>query len=370
MKTNVLFESVKIGSLELRNRVVMAPMTRCFSPGGVPGPEVAAYYARRAKGEVGLIITEGTPIDHPSAQGYPDVPHLYGKQALAGWEKVCDGVRAEGGKIIAQMWHVGSVRDPRFDRQDVIPIMAPSAVAHPGNSKRTRLPQAMKKGDLLEIVAGYGQSARAAQQAGFDGVEIHAAHGYLIDQFFWPATNRRDDEYGGSLENRVRFAREIVSAVRGSVTPDFLVVLRFSQWKIRAFDEKIAKTPQELEAWLKPLGAAGVDAFHASSHRSGDAEFAGSALNLAGWARKLTGKPAITVGRIGVDKSFVEEKLGGEAKGQLDLEPLIRRLENKEFELAAVGRALLADPEWPKKIRENRSGEIVLYDKSCLKSLT
>jgi len=371
MDVSSLFEPARIGTLELPNRIVMAPMTRQMSPSGMPGPGVARYYARRAAGGVGLIITEGTAIDHRAAQGYPDIPHIFGRKALAGWKGVVGAVHAGGAKILCQLWHVGGYRKPGFDPERRVPSFAPSALHHPGygNDPPPWLPEELTSFGMEEITESFARAARNAEAAGFDGVEIHGAHGYLIDQFFWTRTNKRDDAYGGPLENRVRFAKDVVTAVRGSVGKNFLVGFRFSQWKLRAFEDKVVHTPEELTTWLSPLAEAGVDVFHASTYLLDAPEFPDSPLNLAGWTQKLINKPTISIGKVGVDQDFASEKRGEITDGKVDLAPVLERLRRREFELVAVGRALIGDPDWPLKIKAGRFGEIRPYDRGLLASL-
>ena len=295
-----LFDGLQIGNLRLKNRIVMAPMTRTFSPGNVPNDMVVDYYARRAENEVGLIITEGTPVGHKAANGYANVPFFHGEAALAGWKKVVDAVHAKGGKIAPQLWHVGSVRKEGVEPDESVPGYSPSGLFKPGKPNGV----AMSKEDIAEVVEAFAQAAEDAKSIGFDAVEIHGAHGYLIDQFFWEGTNQRDDEYGGDLVSRTRFAVEIIRAIRERVGADFPIILRFSQWKQQDYEARLADTPEALSSFLKPLVEAGVDIFHCSTRRFWEPEFEGSNLNLAGWTRELTGKPAITVGSVGLDSSF------------------------------------------------------------------
>lgn len=354
-------------SLKLRNRVAMAPMTRNFSPGHVPDENVAGYYRRRAEAEVGLLITEGTTVGHPAANGYPQVPAFHGDAALNGWRNVVDQVHQAGGSIIPQIWHVGSVRRPGGPLGDY-PAHSPSGLFKPGKANG----EAMSGDDIRDTVQAFADSARAAQEIGFDGVEIHGAHGYLIDQFFWEGTNQRDDGYGGSLEKRNRFAVEIVEAVRDAVGEDFAIVLRYSQWKQQDYGARLAQTPEELERFLTPLVEAGVDMFHASTRRFWVPEFEGSDMNLAGWTRKLTGLPAISVGSVGLDDDFIgrNNKGMGQTAQPMGIEELERRLERDEFDLIAVGRALLQDPEWLLKMRDGRASEIEPFTKAALGSLS
>jgi 2,4-dienoyl-CoA reductase-like NADH-dependent reductase (Old Yellow Enzyme family) len=361
-----LLEPFECKSLHLRNRVAMAPMTRNFSPGNVPGENVARYYRRRAEGEVGLLITEGTTVDHPAANGYADVPAFHGEAALAGWKRVVEEVHAAGGAIIPQLWHVGGVRKPGTEPDPSVPGYSPSGMVKPGKV----VGHAMTRQDIKDTVRAFAQAASDAKRLGFDGIEIHGAHGYLIDQFFWEGTNQRDDEYGGSMAKRGRFAVEIIRAVREAVGPDFPIIFRFSQWKQQDYTARLAPTPELLEAFLLPLSEAGVDIFHCSQRRFWEPEFEGSALNLAGWTRKITGKPSITVGSVGLDGEFLEfmvktDKVAGTA----NIDDLLVRLAEGEFDLVAVGRALIVDPEWADKVREGRFDEILPFSREALKTL-
>ncbi len=366
MPLEALFRPFRLKSLELVNRIVMAPMTRSHSPGGVPGPDVAAYYARRARAGVGLIVSEGTVIERPASSNDPKVPRFWGEDALAGWKRVIDQVHAEGGKMAPQLWHVGSVRNPAQSWTPPGPIDSPSGV---GRVDEPLTGQPLTEAEIADIIAAYGRAAGDAERLGFDAVELHGAHGYLIDQFFWDRTNLRADGWGGpTLAARTRFAVEVLRSVRRSVSADFAVIIRLSQWKGQAFDAKLAATPQEMEAWLQPMADAGADAFHCSQRRFWEAEFEGSDLNFAGWAKTLTGKPSITVGSVGLTGDFIGG-FGGEVSHPASLDELLRRLERGDFDLVAVGRALLSDPEWAAKVREGRLGELRDFSREAMATL-
>ncbi|MBA6233834.1 MULTISPECIES: NADH:flavin oxidoreductase [unclassified Colwellia] len=363
-----LFESFTVGGLALKNRTVMAPMTRTFSPNYIPNSDVAKYYRRRAAGNVGLIITEGTFISHKAANGYERVPAIFGEEALAGWKHVVDEVHAAGGKIVPQIWHVGSVRKEGIGPDKSVPAYSPSGLYKPGTPNGVEMSQV----DIDEVVASFAQAALDAKNVGFDGVEVHGAHGYLVDQFFWEGTNQRVDGYGGSLENRTRFGVEIVQAIRAAVGNDFPIIFRFSQWKQQDYHAKLCQNPEELALFLSLLSEAGVDIFHASTRRFWLPEFEGSTLNLAGWTKKLTQKPVITVGSVGLDSDFTGEgntDLGG-ASNPTGIEGLLTRLNNDEFDLVAIGRALLVDPEWVNKIRDKKEDQIAPFNKDALMKLS
>lgn len=364
VSNDVLFESFVYGSLKLANRIVMAPMTRNFSPRGVPGENVAEYYGKRARGGVGLIITEGTTIDHIGSNGYPRVPRFYGKDALAGWANVLAQVHKYGGKIVPQLWHVGYVRKKGMEPDPEVPGYGPMTVKNNGEIETI----GMDRDDIEAVISAFADAARNAKKLGFDGVELHGAHEYLIDQFFWERSNQREDEFGGSLRKRLTFALEIIRTVRIAVGPDFPIIFRFSQWKQQDFKAKLAKTPVELESFLLPLVEAGVDIFHASTRRFWEPEFEGSALNLAGWTKRITGKPVITVGSVGFDNTFTSS-FGGKTAHPCGIENLLERLAKKEFDLVAVGRALLGDPDWIAKIKDNRLDQIQPFTKDALNTL-
>ncbi|MFF6842153.1 NADH:flavin oxidoreductase [Streptomyces tanashiensis] len=362
----VLSRPVTLNGLTVPNRIAMAPMTRMFSPDGVPGDDVRSYYARRAAAGVGLIVTEGTYVGHDSAGQSDRVPRFHGEEQLAGWAKVAESVHAAGGTIVPQLWHIGMVRRQGQAPYADAPAMGPSGI-RPDGTEGTG--EAMTQSDLDDVIGAFAEAAAAAERIGFDGVELHGAHGYLIDQFLWAGTNRRTDAYGGDPVARTKFAAEIVSAVRETVSPDFPVIFRYSQWKQDAYDARLAQTPQELAAILNPLAAAGVDAFHASTRRHWIPEFEGSDLNLAGWTKKLTGKPTITVGSVGLDGDFIHA-FAGEGAPVQGIDDLLDRLERDEFDMVAVGRALLQDPEWAAKVLAGRTDELKPYDAAAVKTLS
>lgn len=356
-----LFEPFTVKSLTAPNRFAMAPMTRSASPGGVPGDDVAAYYRRRAAGGVGLIITEGIFIPHDAAGGQSNVPRLIGDDSLAGWSAVTDAVHAEGSVIAAQLWHQGVERgvDPEFNPQ--VESVSPSGVAGDASAQG----RALQTSELGPLAEQYGTAARNARDAGFDAVELHGAHGYLLDQFLWERTNVRADGYGGSAADRLRFPVEVVRAVRAAVGSDFPVLYRFSQWKQADYTATLADSPAELEHLLTPLVEAGVDVFHPSTRRHyvpafPDLAGADGELSLAGWTKRVTGLPAIAVGSVGLQTEFKPTEFR-------DIEPatveaVLRQFSNNEFDVIAVGRALLSDPEWVNKLRSGRQDEFLGFN--------
>ncbi len=364
---NALFQPFALPNLALPNRIVMAPMTRSFSPGGIPGDNVAEYYRKRVEGGVGLIITEGTGIDRPGSTNDAAVPRFHGDEALAGWAEVVTEVHAAGGKIAPQLWHVGSAINPR--NPDATHAESPSGLFAPGKPWGHE----MTTDDIDDTIAAFASAARSALALGFDAVELHGAHGYLIDQFFWDGTNQRGDKWGGAtLPKRNRFATEIVKAVKAELGTEIPLILRVSQWKQQDYTAKLAANPAELEAWLAPLVSAGVDIVHCSQRRFWEPEFpeidGDSGLNFAGWTRKVTGTPTITVGSIGLSGEFIAG-FGGEASEPADFSQLETRLAAHEFDLVAIGRGLIVDPDWAHKVRDNRIADLNGFERSALMTL-
>jgi len=366
-----LFRPFQLNGLTLPNRIVMAPMTRNYSPRGVPGIDVQTYYRRRAEGGVGLILTEGT-APCPGAQNAPRVPHIYGDEAIHGWEKVVSAVHDAGGRIGMQLWHVGAAQHGSGSTKLPASPVSPSGLFKPGR----RVGKPMNQAQIDAVIEAFAQGAAEAQRIGFDAIELHGAHGYLIDQFFWDGTNHRTDQYGGDLVDRTRFAVQIIRECRRRVGPGFPLLLRFSQWKPQDYSARLATSPAELGRFLKPLASAGLDAFHCSTRRFWEPEFQGSDLNLAGWTKRLTGIPTITVGSVGLDTDFTEPFRGamGDAAGKdvgevRHLDRLVEMLARGDFDLVAIGRALLADPTWPVKVRDGRTGEIRPFSQRTLATL-
>src|SRR5580693_4821767 len=243
MTIDALFEPFTFKGLTLPNRLVMAPMTRSKSPGGAPTDEVAAYYARRAAAEIGLIVTEGTGVARPASLNDPNIPRFHGDAELGGWKSVSDAVHAAGGFIAPQLWHVGAVRSRHPAWSPPGAYDSPSGLSSPGK----RFGQPMTDAEVADAIAAFAAAAGDAQRLGFDAVELHGAHGYLINQFFWGGTNERDDTFGGpGIPERARFAAEIIKAVRAATGPDFPVIIRLSQWKQQDSTARLAHTPAEM----------------------------------------------------------------------------------------------------------------------------
>lgn len=321
-----LFDPVKIGDLQLANRIIMAPLTRCrASAGRVPNALMANYYAQRAS--AGLILCEATAIS-PTGVGYPDTPGIWSAEQVAGWKLVTAAVHAAGGRIFAQLWHVGRISDPSYLNGE-LPV-APSAIAAQGHVSLLRplrdyvTPRALETAEIPAIVEAYRKGAENAKLAGFDGVEIHGANGYLLDQFLQDSTNQRSDRYGGSIENRSRLLLEVTDAA-------------ISVWG---------------------AGRVGV---HLAPR--GDAQSMGDSDPLATF-----GYVARELGRRGIAFIFARESLGKDRIG-----PALKRafggayianeaftrdtaqqvLDSGEADAVAFGKAFIANPDLPHRLALN-----------------
>lgn len=271
-----LFSPAKLGAISLNNRIVMAPLTRNRAgEAGVPQPINVTYYEQRAS--AGLIITEATPIS-PMAHGYPMLPGIYTDAQIAGWKKITDAVHAKGGKIVIQLWHVGRISHPSLLPNDATPV-APSAVKPAGKAFTYQglvdyvEPRALDASELPGIVADYVHATKAALAAGFDGVEVHSANGYLLDQFLRDGSNKRTDNYGGSFENRARLLMEVTKAVVNVAGAD-KVGVRLSP--VNPFNDMHDSDPQALFNYvagqLNQFGLAYLHAVEGGIHGGGEAE--------------------------------------------------------------------------------------------------
>ncbi|UNK47557.1 12-oxophytodienoate reductase [Arthrobacter sulfonylureivorans] len=306
-------------------------MTRNRAVNGIPSEEMVEYYERRAEHGIGLIITEGTYIDTPDAGGVEGVPVLRQGAAADAWSRVVEKVHSKNAAIFAQLWHIGAALEATS-------AISPSGIALDGRLHGRH----MTMRDMDRVCSAFAEAAVLAQSIGFDGVEIHGAHGYLIDQFLWDVTNHRLDEYGGTHPERARFAADVVSSVRREVGPDFPISFRFSQFKVDRYTARIAETPDQLAALLRPIAAAGTTIFHASARRFWEPAFDISKRTLAGWAKDLTGMPVIAVGSLGLDGAF----RGSDTAGHAPLQPLVDQFMDDQFDLVASGRSLLVNPNW------------------------
>ena len=364
-----LLSPVRLDKLTLKNRVVMAPMTREECAGGLPGERNCDYYARRSIGGTGLIITEGCSVNAGGSFG-TSVPRLYGEGVEPAWRPLVRAVQAGGASILAQLWHVGafspSLIGMRDSLDDSVRRLSPSGLAGPGQP----FGEVMSAVDIERTISDFADAAAMAYRCGFNGVEIHAAHGYLPDQFFWHETNRRSDRYGGSLSGRALFTADIIRACRRATSEEFAISVRISQWKQLDFEAQVATNANELEAWLTPMVDAGADIFHASTRKFWQPAFADSELSFAAWVRKISGKPTIAVGSVTLGNDFksAQGKTAADATPE-QLELIATCLQRGDFDLLALGRALLANPDWVTLVGQGRAAELQPFPSKLLDHL-
>ncbi len=369
-----LLEPVRIRRVTLPNRIMMSPMARGVDQSGMPGASFAAYLRRRAEGGVGTVTVGSVVVNHGGTIAGFDMgpgrttPYLWSHAVLDDWRRVLREVHRAGSLVFPQLMHIGVMRPP-----GVPPFYSPSGIwgptEGPSSYSKKEIEEFNRKGivmsesDIQDVIDAFAQGASNAKAVGFDGVAIHGGHGYLIDNFLWGGTNLRADRWGGDKVKRTAFAVEVVRAVRDSVGQGMPVSFRFSQWKPMNFDARLADTPQELEAILMPIAKAGVDIFEASARDFAEPAFPDRPENLAYWTRKVTGVTTAMVGGTTVQRERYQGTMTP-PKTVNNLDDVMRRYERGEFDLLAVGRALLNDPEWLVKARTGQAFKP--FDPQCL----
>lgn len=358
-----LFSPIDIAGTRLRNRFVMPAMQRGWCSGGAPDDRLAEYYLRRVLGGVGLVITESCAVDHVSATGQPSAARL-SEATLDAWKRTLAPSVTAGGVILMQLWHEGALR-VNADGQ----TLSPSGRAYDGHQNG----RAATERDLDELIDAFASAALCAREAGASGVEVHAAHGYLLDQFLWAKTNDRVDGYGGAaIADRVRLPARIVEAIRRDCGPDFIISLRFSQWKEKDFGARIADTPEDLAQLTGALKKAGCDLLHVSTRRFWEPAWEGQPASLAGWTKRLGGLPTIAVGSVGLDRDVMASfSQDGEARDELvtSFAALEKHFAAGEFDMIAVGRGLIADPDWVRKVEAGDFNAVRPFRKADIDAL-
>ena len=322
-----LLEPVQIGNWHLRNRIVMAPMTRCFADDrtGVVGNDVVEYYRKRAADGIGLIITEGIIVSS-SGKGTFNLPGLFSKEQVEGWKRVTEAVRNEGGTIIAQLWHVG--RLTHHEITGGIQPLAPSPIKAKGNvhrfGKPFEMPKEMTIAEIQEVIQQYAQAAFNAMNAGFDGIEVHGAHGYLIDQFNSDISNQRKDQYGGELAQRLTFMKEVLKAVISEAGAD-QTMIRFSALKDDIPDYMWTNPETAIKTFIEVFKKVGIKIIHPSTNHFDQVILDGKTFH-----------------------QIVREYWDGTIIGVGNLNPTCanKAIHNNMIDLAAFGRPLLANPDF------------------------
>lgn len=337
-KHTSLWAPLRLGSTELENRVALAPMTRISaSENGHATERMASYYEGYARGGFGLLITEGIYPDTRHSQGYLFQPGIATEEQASSWAAVVERVHSAGSRIFAQLMHAGSQsQGNRFVQSSI----GPSAVAPKGEqlafyrgAGAYPVPAEITHAQLAEVRDGFVTAALHAKQAGFDGIEIHGANGYLLDQFLTDYLNQRTDEYGGSVQNRVRFAADVTQAVREAIGPEMTVGIRISQGKVSDNAHKWAGGVQDAEVIFETLAATGIDFVHTTEYRAAAPAFGNSGPSLAALAKQHTGLPVIANGNLD------------------DPDAAAALIEDGTADVVALGKAALANRDWPRRVR-------------------
>lgn len=330
---STIFDEFQMGSITLSNRIVMAPLTRCRAVGNIPNDMMAQHYADRAS--IGLIIAEGTSPS-PNGTGYNRIPALYSQEQIEGWKKISKAVHEKGGKIFIQIMHCGRISHPE-NLGEGGEVVAPSAIAHDGQMSTPSgkydlpVPKAMSIDEIKATVEEYAQAAENAITAGCDGVEIHGANGYLVNQFISPMSNQRDDEYGGSIENRNRFAIEVAAAIVDRIGGD-KTGIRLSPYGVYSGMGEFDGIDEQYTQLASEFGKLGLAYIHLVDH---------SAM----------GAPEVPM-RI---KMGIKNAFGGVmiASGGLDKAKAIAAIENGIGDLVAFGRPVISNPDFVYKLQND-----------------
>ena len=361
-----LFTPLTIGKVTLRNRFVMPAMQIGFTENCGPSERTIDYLRRRAEGGAGLIFSESCAPDHPS--GYWQAAFcVMNAQTRGRWAALCDAVKGAGAAFAVQLWHPGGQRRPvaGFAHAEA-PTLSPSGLL----AAEREGGRAMTADEMDDLAAAYVRAAEDAMAIGADGVEVHAAHGYLMDQFLWAETNIRTDGYGGaSVEDRARYPLAVAAALRQAIGADALLSFRFSQFKEVDYSARVFSTPDELGRFGALARGAGIDMLNVSSRRFGKPEWPDEdpALGIAGWTKKLSGLPVMTTGSIGLSKDMFADLFENEDPAlaiAADLDALVRRFQAREFDLVGVGRMHIANADFVNKLRDGRFDALKLYNKA------
>jgi 2,4-dienoyl-CoA reductase-like NADH-dependent reductase (Old Yellow Enzyme family) len=331
-----LFSHGQLDNLQLANRIVVSPMTRTSAtPDGRATGQMASYYAEYARGAFGLVMTEATYIDKAYSQGYANQPGIADDVQQEAWRKVVEAVHSEGFPVLMQLFHAGAVNQGNnWIKGSIAPsVVQPlgEQIARYNGIGKFQVPREIARDEMQEVIASYCAAAQRAIEVGFDGIEIHGANGYLLDQFLTTYTNHRTDEYGGQIVNRVRYHCDVMRAVRDAVDAFYPVGMRISQTKVNDLTYVWPGGVSDAEVVFTALGKAGATFIDVSAHLGCDSVF-GSELSLAGLAKKYSG--AIVFGN---------GKLNDPAKAE-------RLLAKGEIDFVSLAKGALADQAWPRKI--------------------
>lgn len=344
--TSSLFSEFTINEFKFKNRLGVAPMTRMSaSDTSIPRQDVLDFLVTRARNDAGLVYTEAIVTDYESAQGYPGQARILNQDQVDAWKKVTDDIRSHGAVSICQVFHCG-----RMAYQGVNPanrVIAPSPIApaqdNPLTGKPYDIPREMTRFDMDHVIAGFVETARGVVEAGFDGIELHCAHGYLLNQFLSTYSNQRKDAYGGSMENRFRFIHEIIQAVRPEIPMEKLLVVRVSNWGIADMDVSLFKDKDEWQEMIQRFSDEPIDAISVSCYDASQKAF-GTDKTMAALTREVTELPLMICGKIH-DQASAEAALA-------------------ESDLVLSGKSMLLNPDWVQDVAAGKDLKVYGSDEA------
>ena len=337
MAESPLFTPFQLKGFRLRNRIGVAPMTRMSSPGdSIPRKDVLEFLVRRAQNGAALVYTEAIVTDYESAQGYPGQARMVTQRQIDTWKPVVEAIRKAGAVSIMQMFHCGRMAWPEVNpaQRAIAPSPLSPRQTNPLTGKAYPLPDPMSKFDIDHVIAGFVETARGAVEAGFDGIEIHGAHGYLISQFLSSYSNQRTDAYGGTVENRYRFAHEVVRAVREVVPEDRLLTFRISNWGVADMEVSLFDDEPEYREIIRRLSEEPIDAISVSTYSYSEKAF-GTDKNMAQISREATHLPLMICGRV-YDRASAEDA-------------------RKDADIVLSAKSLLLNPNWVEDVRAGKT---------------
>lgn len=334
---DTLFSPFTLKAFKLKNRIGVAPMTRMSSPAdSIPRQDVLDFLVRRAKNGAAIVYTEAIVTDYESAQGYPKQSRLVTQRQIEAWRPVVRAIQKQGAVAIMQMFHCGRMAWPQINPANR--AIAPSPIAPKQDNPLTGapypVPDEMSHFDIQHVIMGFVETARGAIEAGFDGVEIHGAHGYLINNFLSSYSNKRTDEYGGSVENRYRFAHQIIAAVKKVVPENRLLTFRISNWGVADMQVSLFESKAEWQQLIRLLSKEPIDAISVSTYDYSENAF-GTTQNMAQISREVTDLPIMICGKI-FDRTSAQDAL-------------------KDADIVLSAKSMLLNPNWVEDVRAGKS---------------
>ena len=341
MSSNLLFSTVQLKQHTLKNRIGVAPMTRMSSQqDSIPRRDVLDFLVRRAENGAAIVYTEAIVTDYESAQGYPGQARILTRRQVDAWKPVVEKIKKTGALAVMQIFHCGRMGWPEVNPAGR--VIAPSAVAPSQDNPLTGtpypVPDEMSTFDIRHVINGFAETAKGAVEAGFDGIEIHGAHGYLISQFLSSYSNKRTDGYGGSPENRFRFAHEVVQAVDAVIPEETLLLFRISNWGVADMEVSLFEDQNDYQTMIRLLSKEPLDAVSVSTYSFSDHAF-GSGKTMGALTREATSLPLLICGQIHDSQSAVTAL--------------------KDADIVLSGKSLLLNPDWVAGVREGK--ELPLY---------